>query len=143
MKQLLHQLSEIEDIYVISLESLITKEEKKYLGQYEFIGIDFNSNFGRMLTKESKENILNNLIEKYDMRVIEVSLDEIDRLESSGIMKNLGLILKVDNFDFENNHISFDSILYVSPIGIEAYNNNMKKQDGTWIVYDKKLDWIS
>lgn len=135
------QYYEIEDIYITTLESLITKEQKKYLNQYEFIGIDFDSNLGTELSLENKKNILNYFRKTYEMDVFEVSLDEIERKEALNIE---GFILKVDNFNFKDNgHIEFDSILYISPIAIETYSNKMKKEKGKWIVYDKKLERIT
>ena len=110
----------------------------------KFIAIDM-SNFDD-LKKEEKEEILTYFNEKYQLDVMDATLDELKEkgFYDPDAAALEGVLLRIEevNFTFHNN-VFFKASMYRSGKGAVGVEITVHYKDGRWQIKKLKQTWIS
>lgn len=131
------------EIYTIALDSIMEKDEA-LSSDMEFIAIDM-SNF-KEVNKKQKKEILNFFKEKYKVKVMDATLDELKEkgYYNPDTLALDGVLLRIEKVDFKiNNIVFFEGSKHRSEKGAIGVESKVHYKDGVWKIKESKETWIS
>ena len=133
-----------DEAYTIALDSLMNEEESLN-NDIEYISIDMSD--VNILKEEYKVIVVNNFKTKYDVEVLDLTLEE---LREKGLFhpdsKVLsGVLLRIDEIDFDqnSNNAIFKGSKYRSGDGGVTVEGTIQFIDGKWEIKEIKQTSVS
>lgn len=135
-------------IYTVALDSFVP--EAKYLENKSYIAIDMSSSFFDSISQEGKQQILDYFKNKYNMEVMNASIDTLKEkglankygtLSSNG---KRGLLLFINDVKFKSeNEVVINGSWYVSGVAGKFYKSTIVLKNGKWTLQERIWTGIS
>ena len=144
---------QLVNIYIIALESFIPKEEFINLAIMDYLAIDMSNKYFNDISKEGKDEILNYFRDKYNVEVINASLNklkEVGLTSSSGndvdLIKNnkKGILLGITSWKYESKtKVLIEGYWFFTSVASAGIRTRIVFQNNEWILEKTDTIWIS
>jgi len=144
---------ELVDIYTIALDSFLST--KGTLNKnYDYLAIDMSSTFFDNISQEAKQQILDYFKNKYN---IEVMNESLNTLTEKGLATNLagsdailksngkwGILIGIINEKIvSETEVVIEGQWFVSPTAAEGFRTTIVFKDGQWKLQKTGIIWVS
>jgi hypothetical protein len=130
-------------IYIVALEELV-KEDEALNHDMKFIAIDM-SNF-QGVKKNEQEEIIHYFKNKYQVTVLDATLEELDGMGYFHSEKNslAGILLQIEKLKIKfNRSVEFEGSKYRSSKGAVGIEGSVHYKDNRWIPKEVQMTRIS
>ncbi|WP_231687536.1 peptide ABC transporter substrate-binding protein [Bacillus sp. FJAT-22090] len=125
----------------VALDSIMEQDEA-LSSDMEYIAIDM-SNF-EDADESDTEEILSYFKEKYKVKIMDATLEQLKEKGYSDTMRLDGVLLRIEKVDFKsNNEIFFEGSMYRSGLGVVGVEVKVHYKDNKWESKEVKMTWIS
>lgn len=138
------------EIYKVALESFLCDEINNTIYDVDYLSIDMSSEFFKELSNEEKKEIMDYFKIKYQIEVINESLDSLEKKGmvgklwslNNGHRKGMLIGIKKQDIDF-NNKAVIEGYWYRSGIGARGAASTIVPENGQWKLQSRVWTWIS
>ena len=145
---------QLVDIYTIALDSFVPTEEAINMNKTDYLAIDMSSTFFDNISQEGKQQILDYFKNKYNIEVMNASLDTLKEkgLTSSvgGKYVNLksngkrGILLGILNEKIESEtEVVIEGYWFSGAVAAAGFRTTIVFKDGQWELQKTGMIWIS
>ena len=132
------------EIYTVALDSFVPKKEGINIYNKDYLAIDMSSTFFDSILQEGKQQILDYFKNKYNMEVMNASVDTLKEkglASKYGTLKyngKRGLLLFISDVKFKSeSEAVINGSWYVSGVAGESYKSRIVLKNGKWILQER------